>query len=234
MSERIIVINPNSTVAVTESMDAALDPFRQAGGPEIECVTNPHGPPGIESQQHVDDVSAHIRDIIRARDNEASAFVVACFSDPGMFAAREVTRKPVFGIAESGILALSLGSRFGILAILGNPFSTSGMSDGSVWNPACCGSSIGLDVVELSDETRTFSRLSEVGGTLRDEHGADVLVLGCAGMARCRARLRINCVAVVDPSQAVVGVAVTAIGWARPTPLSGQPRDPSGARQVSV
>ncbi len=215
MSERIIVINPNSTVAVTESMDAALDPFRQAGGPEIECVTNPHGPPGIESQQHVDDVSAHIRDIIRARDNEASAFVVACFSDPGMFAAREVTRKPVFGIAESGILsALSLGSRFGILAILGKsvPRHLRYVRSLGLESRLAADLPIGLGVVELSDETRTFSRLSEVGGTLRDEHGADVLVLGCAGMARYRARLEDQLgVAVVDPSQAAVGMAVTAI-----------------------
>ncbi|MDG2286779.1 MAG: aspartate/glutamate racemase family protein, partial [Alphaproteobacteria bacterium] len=119
MTDRIIVINPNSTAVVTEAMDRALDPLRLDGGPEIESVTNPDGPPGIESQQHVDQVSAHICGIIQARDNDAGAFVIACFSDPGMFAAREVTSKPVFGIAESGILsALSLGSRFGVIAIL--------------------------------------------------------------------------------------------------------------------
>ena len=215
MSARIIVINPNSTVAVTEAMDAALDPLRLPGGPEIECVTNPHGPPGIESQQHVDDVSAHIRDIIRARDNEAAAFVVACFSDPGMFAAREVTRKPVFGIAESGILsALSLGSRFGILAILGKsvPRHLRYVRSLGLESRLAADLPIGLGVVELSDETRTFSRLSEVGATLRDAHGADVLVLGCAGMARYRARLEDQLgIAVVDPSQAAVGMAVTAI-----------------------
>ena len=119
MSGSIIVINPNSTVAVTEAMDKALDPLRLPGGPKIESVTNPDGPPGIECQAHVDDVSLHIRNIIRARDAEAAAFVIACYSDPGMYAARESTSKPVFGIAESGMLtAMSLGSAFGIIAIL--------------------------------------------------------------------------------------------------------------------
>ena len=56
MSGSIIVINPNSTVAVTEAMDKALDPLRLPGGPKIESVTNPDGPPGIECQAHVDDV----------------------------------------------------------------------------------------------------------------------------------------------------------------------------------
>src|SRR5207237_227218 len=48
---------------------------------------------------------------------------------------------------------------------------------------------IGLGVVELSDEARTFARMAEVAVELRDEDGADVLVMGCAGMARYRDRL---------------------------------------------
>ncbi len=47
MSETIIVINPNSTVAVTEDIDRALAPLRFQGGPEIECLTLAEGPPGI-------------------------------------------------------------------------------------------------------------------------------------------------------------------------------------------
>ncbi len=49
MSERILVINPNSTVAVTEDIDRALAPLRFQGGPEIECLTLAEGPPGIET-----------------------------------------------------------------------------------------------------------------------------------------------------------------------------------------
>ena len=51
---QILVINPNSTEAVTRSMDAALDPLRAAGGPEIKSVTLAEGPPGIQSQRDVD------------------------------------------------------------------------------------------------------------------------------------------------------------------------------------
>src|SRR3546814_11304420 len=101
-------------------MDRALDPLRIEGGPEIVSVTNPAGPPGIECQAHVDDVSRDVRGIVRAHDNDAAAFVIACFPDPGIHAARASTAKPVFGIAERGLLtALALGNKAGIIAIRG-------------------------------------------------------------------------------------------------------------------
>ncbi|NQU56267.1 MAG: Asp/Glu racemase, partial [Rhodospirillales bacterium] len=53
MSGRILVINPNSTQVVTDHMDAAVAPLRTQGGPAIECMSLPDGPPGIESQAHI-------------------------------------------------------------------------------------------------------------------------------------------------------------------------------------
>ncbi len=91
MSERIIVINPNSTVAVTEDIDRALEPLRFRGGPGIECLTLAEGPPGVETQEHVDSVVAPIRRRVAAEDGRAAAFVIACFSDPGVAEAREAT-----------------------------------------------------------------------------------------------------------------------------------------------
>jgi allantoin racemase len=215
MTDRVIVINPNSTEAVTQAMDKALDPLRLAGGPQIESITNPDGPPGIESQQHVDQVSAHICNIIQARDNDAGAFVIACFSDPGMFAAREVTAKPVFGIAESGILsALSLGNRFGVVAILPQsiPRHIRYIRSLGLESRLAGDFAIGLGVTELADEDRTFSRMVQVSEALRDEKGADVLVMGCAGMARYRTPLEEKLgIAVVDPAQAAVAMAIPAI-----------------------
>lgn len=215
MSGSIIVINPNSTVAVTEAMDKALDPLRLPGGPKIESVTNPDGPPGIECQAHVDDVSLHIRNIIRARDAEAAAFVIACYSDPGMYAARESTSKPVFGIAESGMLsATSLGSAFGIIAILNRsvPRHIRYIRSLGLEGRLAGDRALELPVVELSNESKTYERMVRVGTELRDLDGADVLVMGCAGMSRYRARLEDQLgIPVVDPSQAAVGMAITAV-----------------------
>ena len=215
MSGSIIVINPNSTVAVTEAMDKALDPLRLPGGPKIESLTNPDGPPGIECQAHVDDVSLHIRNIIRARDAEAAAFVIACYSDPGMYAARESTSRPVFGIAESGMLtAMSLGSAFGIIAILNRsvPRHIRYIRSLGLEGRLAGDRALELPVVELSNESKTYERMVRVGTELRDLDGADVLVMGCAGMSRYRARLEDQLgIPVVDPSQAAVGMAITAV-----------------------
>ena len=64
---RILVINPNSTEAVTRGIDEAVEPLRMAGGPAIDCVTLKEGPPGIETQQHVDGVVAPLLRLVRRR-----------------------------------------------------------------------------------------------------------------------------------------------------------------------
>ena len=95
---RILVINPNSTEAVTRGIDEAVEPLRMAGGPAIDCVTLKEGPPGIETQAHVESVVAPISATVKNRDNDCSAFVIACYSDPGLHAAREVDLE-----AEDGV-----------------------------------------------------------------------------------------------------------------------------------
>ena len=213
-AKEIIVINPNSNEHVTSSMNTALEPLRLANGPIIRSVTNVDGPSGIESQQDADTAALQVVDIIK-RNNSADAFVIACFSDPGIFAAREVTNKPVFGIAESGILtALSLGSSFGILAILDTsvPRHIRYIRSLGLEKRLAGDLAIGLGVAELNDEKKTFHRLQEVGRKLRDNSGASVLILGCAGMARYRLGLQESLgMAVVDPSQAAVSMAVSAV-----------------------
>ncbi len=219
MTLPVIVINPNSTEAVTRGIDAAMAPLRMADGPPIECLTLAEGPPGVESQSDADSVIAPLCRTIKGRDNAASAFVVACFSDPGLFAAREATRKPVLGIAECGILtALTLGHRFGVISILakGVPRHLRYIGAMGVGERLVGDLPIGLGIAELADDGRTLSRMIEIGKTLRDEKGADVVVMGCAGMARFRDRLQESLkIPVVEPTQAAVAMAIgrVRLGW---------------------
>jgi Asp/Glu/hydantoin racemase len=214
MSAPIVVINPNSTEAVTEAIDQAIAPLRMAGGPAIACVTLAEGPPGVESQAHVEQVVQPIVRLIAGR-NDAAAFVIACFSDPGLHAAREATARPVLGIAECGMLnALTLGERFGIVSILARsvPRHLRYVRQLGLASRFAGDLPIELGVVELADAGRTLVRLSAIGSELRDHYGADVLVLGCAGMAQYRHQLEAALgIPVVDPTQAAVTMAVGAV-----------------------
>jgi len=218
--DRILVINPNSTEAVTRGIDEACAPLRLAGGPAIDCVTLKEGPPGIESQQHVDGVVGPMLKLIRKKKNDYAAFIVACYSDPGLHSLREVTKKPVLGISECGILtALTLGQKFGVIAILRQSIPRHLRYVGALGvSERLAGElPVGLGVTELSNENKTFGRMVEVSKALRDAHGADVVVMGCAGMARYRKPLQEEIgIPVVEPTQAAVAMAIgrVRLNWA--------------------
>jgi Asp/Glu/hydantoin racemase len=219
MPDRILVINPNSTDAVTRAIDDAMVPLRIPGGPAIDCMTLREGPPGVESQTDADAVIAPLCRAIRDAEPETAAFVIACFSDPGLFSAREATAKPVLGIAECGILtALTLGHRFGVISILARsvPRHLRYIAAMGVGQRLAGDLAIGLGVAELAAGRGTLSRMIEIGRRLRDQNGADVLVMGCAGMARYRAELEEAVqIPVVEPTQAAVALAIGRIrlGW---------------------
>jgi Asp/Glu/hydantoin racemase len=219
MADRILVINPNSTEAVTRSIDEAMGPLRMPGGPAIDCVTLGEGPPAIESQSDADSVILPLCRAVRDSDADTAAFVIACFSDPGLYSAREATAKPVLGIAECGILtALTLGHRFGVVSILARsvPRHLRYIAAMGVRQRLAADLPIGLGVLELADARKTLTRMIEVGRRLRDQHGADVLVMGCSGMALYRADLEEAVqIPVVEPTQAAVAMAIGRIrlGW---------------------
>jgi Asp/Glu/hydantoin racemase len=221
MSAVIYVINPNSSTAVTAGIDAAMEPLRIAGGPVIECLTLASGPLGIQTQCDVDSVVMPLLALARSVEDRAAAFVIACFSDPGLHALREATRRPVFGISESAALtAMSLGQTFGVIAILETSiprhlraWGSMGIRDRLAGEVA-----IGLNVADLSEAKSTLDRMIVAGRRLRDEHGAHVLVMGCAGMAGFRDALQEAVgLPVVEPSQAAVAMAVgrVLLGWER-------------------
>jgi allantoin racemase len=130
-----------------------------------------------------------------------------------------VTAKPVLGIAECGILtALTLGQRFGIVSIL--PASVSRqlryVAAMGVSQRLAGDVPVGLGVAELAEPCTSLPRLVECGRLLRDRHGADVLVLACAGMAGYRDELEEAVqLPVVEPTQAAVTMPIgrVRLGW---------------------
>ena len=206
----ILIINPNSNPEVTAGLDAAVAPLRLQGGPEIRCLTLDEGPYGIESQADAAAVVLPLRRVVTT--SEASAFVIACYSDPGLMVCREATAKPVFGIAESGTLAaLQRGDRFGVVAILSRsiPGHLRSLRQQGLTARLAGERPLELTVAELANEDRTWNKLLATAMALKDEDGANVVVLGCAGMSRYRVRLEQALgVPVIDPTQAATVAAL--------------------------
>ncbi len=215
---RIVVINPNSTKAVTEGIDAALDPLRFSDGPQFDCITIKDGPPGIATQRHVDDAVSHVCDVITRESNSADAFIIACFSDPGLLSAREVTNKPVFGIGASSYAQATLqGERFGVIAILEASTVRQRRAVRLMgFESRYAGSlPIGFGAEELAGG-QVRDRMIKIGRKLIETHSADVLIMGCAGMACFRADIEAALgVPVIDPSQAAATQALAAVRLAR-------------------
>jgi Asp/Glu/hydantoin racemase len=208
----IVVINPNSNVDVTAGLDAALAAFRFPGGPAIECLTLAEGPFGIESQFDADSVVLPLARLVQGRA-DAVAFVIACYSDPGLDACRSVAAAPVFGIQESGVLsALARADRFGVIAIRDGSIERHRrtMRRMGVLDRLAGERALNLSVADSAGEG-AYDRLAAVGVQLKAD-GAGTVVLGCAGMARHRARLEAALgLPVIDPTQAAVAMALGAV-----------------------
>lgn len=214
----IHVINPNSSDAVTEGIDAAIDAMRAVSPVPIACHTLAEGPPGIETDDHVKEVVQPLLARAAALESGASGFVIACFSDPGLHVLRDQTAHPVSGIAEASILtAMGLGQRFGIISILSGsiPRHTRMLEAMGVRDRCAADLPLELGVAELQDDARTFKRLQDVGADLIAA-GSDVLILGCAGMAGYRVRLQqaLDC-PVIDPCQAAVAMTIGKLALTR-------------------
>ena len=214
---RIRVINPNSNEAVTQAIGSALSPLRFADGPEIVCSTLPEGPFGIETQADVELVTLPLRRLVEA-DNASDAFVIACYSDPGLHVCREGTARPVFGIAECGVLtALARAARFGVIAIGQRSIARHMryLRQMALLDRLAGERPLEMAVAETATGN-TLDRMVEVGRALKDEDGAEAIVMGCAGMARHRRPLEEALgIPVIDPTQAAVAMALVTVQLAR-------------------
>ena len=214
---RITVINPNSNQVVTDGLAEALKPLMFADGPEIVCGTLKEGPYGIESQKDADSVTMPLRRFVEA-DNASSAFVIACYSDPGLHVCREATARPVLGIAECGVLtALTRADSFGVIAIAQRSIRRHlrYLRQMGLMDRLAAERPLDMTVAETASGEGTLARMIAVGRALQEEDGAGAIVMGCAGMARHRKGLEDALgIPVIDPTQAAVTMALGAVAFA--------------------
>ncbi|MEI8703029.1 aspartate/glutamate racemase family protein [Mesorhizobium sp. ISC15] len=214
---RVLLINPNSNRIFTDLMNQNIDSLRADGAYQIDCVTLEGAPLGIETQRDIDSVIEPLCRLVLAEAARTDAFVIGCFADTGLYSAREVTAKPVLGICESGLsTALNLGERFGVV-------STSSETRNAELRlvrsygllERCVGfEPVDIPVADIPTSAAARGRVLAAATRLKTL-GADVLVLGCAGMAPYKSLLRETFkVPVVDPSVSAVAMAIGIVALA--------------------
>ena len=200
---RIKVINPNTTQSMTDSIANAAR-GAVSSGVTIEAVSPAMGPVSIES--HYEEALAAVGVLDEVRKGEAAGidgYVIACFGDPGLQAARELATGPVIGIAEAAFHAASfVGRSFAIVTTLARTLGRArdlvdayGFSRQCVAYRACEVPVLGLEL----DESGSYTALEAQCRDVLDTAHPDAIVLGCAGMAKLCARLSASlAVPVVD------------------------------------
>lgn len=206
---KVKIINPNTTAGMTAKIGAAARAVARPGT-EILAVNPSMGPVSIES--HYDEalaVPGLLQEIAAGERAGVDGYVIACFGDPGLLAARELARAPVVGIAEAAMHVASLiGSSFSVVTTLDR-------TRGQAWHLAerygmkrFCANvrACELPVLELEvPGSNARQRVLDECRRALAEDGCDVIVLGCAGMADlCRELSQALGVPVVDGVAAAV------------------------------
>ena len=184
---KIMVINPNTSQAMTRSIEAALMPIKRADT-ALTVVCAEHGPETIECAYDEAMAVPHVLARVRqANTQEFDACVLACFSDPGLVASREISDIPVIGIEESSLhLAAMLGGPFVIVTPRKQRIYTKRHEAHVLGQTHQLGAVVSLEmsVAETeADPVGTQRKVITVARRAAEEHQAEVIILGCAGMA---------------------------------------------------
>ncbi|MDR6263245.1 aspartate/glutamate racemase family protein [Roseobacter sp. N2S] len=212
----IVVINPNSSGAVTAEIAKAVAPLQIPNGPVFETVDIRHGPATIATMEHAAQAALNVAELVKARP-DASAFVVACFSDPGVDLCRTLVSQPVFGIQEAGILtAMAQADMFGIIALGPASVARHRLRIRQMGVESRLAGELPLDNVSAEDAgscDAAYQQTLSRGKELR-EMGATALILGCAGFSPRREQLQNALgIRVVDPVKAAAAMALGAVDF---------------------
>lgn len=183
---RILVVNPNTTASMTAAIGEVARAVA-APGTEIGVVNPAMGPASIEGYfDGALSVPGLLEEIAEGERQGWEGYVIACFDDTGLDAARTLARGPVVGICEAAMhVATLLGGRFCVVTTLERSVPAIerlarryGVADRCRVRAA--------DVAVLDLEGARDEAVEKVRAEARRaaaEDRAECIVLGCAGMA---------------------------------------------------
>lgn len=221
---RIRVINPNTTASMTETIAAAA---RAVVSPDTEIVATTATSGAVSLEGHYDEAMSVVGlvEAINA-DPDADAYVIACFGDPGLLAAREIARGPVLGIAEAAMHAASfVATGFSVVTTLER---TRVIAEHLVRNYGMehhCRRVRATDIPVLELENPASNCRALILGECEraiEEDKSGAIVLGCAGMADLARYLEDRLqVPVIDGVAAAVKFAEALVGLGLKTSKRG-------------
>ena len=216
MHSRILMINPNSSRSCTEGIAEAVAPFAGPGLPRIDVTRLADGPPAIITWRDWYSVAEPLcREVER---EQADAYVIGCVSDPGLEAVRAVTDKPVLGMFRCAVAAaLTRAERFGIIGFTQKslPRQRRALQSMGVEGQMAGWVPLDLPMEVLTDPVAPQARIAAAARQLADQ-GAEVIILGCAGMARhVGVTIEASGLPVIEPCQAGAAAAILAVIGAR-------------------
>ncbi len=228
---KIKIINPNTTWSMTEKIGHCARQVA-AAGTEIVAVSPEMGPASIESYyDEALSVPGILDEIRRGEADGVDGYVIACFGDPGLYAAREAARGPVVGIAEAAMHAASLiGTSFSVVTTLERTCGIAwhlaemyGMSRFCRKVRAC-----ELCVLDLElPGSDAYRIIVEECRRAMEEDKVDSIVLGCAGMADlCEAIGRELGITVIDGVTVAVKLVESLVQLGLKTSKRGDLADP--------
>ncbi len=200
----------------TQALESALKVA--SAGTHVTAV-NPVGTP-VSIEGSTDEAMAVPAMLSEIRAGEAQgidAYVIACFDDPGLHAAREVARVPVIGICQAAVqVAMTISRRFSVVTTLPRsvPIIEDIVQAYGAGHHCRAVRAIDLPVLGLEEDPVTAERLllDEIERA-KIEDRAEAIVLGCAGMSRLCERLsEATGVPVIDGVTAALKIAEALVG----------------------
>ena len=184
---RILVINPNTSESMTEHIRQELEKIKR---PDTELtVLNPeHGPVSIESAYDEALAGPPTLELVRQGNEEGyDAIVLACFSDPSLDAAREISDIPVIGIEEATMhIAAMLGHKFSVTTAFSNRVPTRELHARLRGVESAYASTLVMNMSVLDMDAHPEEakvRIRDLARKAVEQDGAEVIILGCAGLA---------------------------------------------------
>lgn len=184
---KLAIINPNSTDSMTEKCRLVAEKFKN-NDTQIWASNPNDSPKSIEG--HYDEVQSlmGLMDEIKKAENwGADAYVIACFDDPGLEAARELVSGPVIGICEAAMHMTSIvSSSFSVVTTLNRSVPIIEKLSHKYGMNKFCRKVRAANISVLSLEDNTFHAKNQIKNEIEialKEDNCEAIILGCAGMA---------------------------------------------------